>query len=136
MHQHPQPAAKPSPSYGPQEPDGVTYGHVVAIHGLQLTYDKFDYLKAACDARTKAEDIVQESRAEAICFRNRNPLLRRVPLSATASVTGYSEGGEPRPMLGVQLARYLECCSGPDSWAITLRQGTIVRMDQLLVAGD
>jgi hypothetical protein len=130
--------ASPSPSvsYGPTEADGVTYGYVKDVRGLHVTYDKVDYLMKACDGRTKAEDIVQEARAEAICFRDGNPLLRRVALSPAARVTAVSEGGDETHLLPLQLERYHRCCSGPDMWRITLRGGVIVTMYQFNVAGD
>ena len=127
--------ATPNPVFGAPEPDGVTYAILRRVDGRAVVYDKIDYLKARCDARTSAQ-VASEPDSNRICFRNQNSLLRQAQLAPRAQIVAISEGGEASELTAASLAHYEQCCSGLEIWQITLRSGSIIRMYQFNVAGN
>lgn len=115
-----------------REPDGVTYARLTEARGLSVTYNKVDYLKAACDARTDPNDIVPVEPAERICFRDANPRLRTLPLSPAARITEVYESGEEHRITPGELARRM-----PGSvWRMRISGGRIVDMIMFVVHGS
>jgi len=129
----PQPTADSSPAASPVpvEADGVIYGDITVVRGLRVTYDKVDYLKEACESRTKVEDFVRGDRADAICFRNVNPRLRTLTLSPAAPITWEPETDGPSRITAAQLPEYVE---NGLIWRMRVLRGVVVQLDLMRVA--
>lgn len=75
------------------EPDGASYGLLTALTADRvLSYDKVDFLPAACERRTEGE-VGDPEATSRICFRNVNPLIRTVTVSPDVIIGNYVPDG-------------------------------------------